>query len=260
MHFTTLGRILARSLAAAFLMCPMLSQADTKVFSSVADATLFQASPNNNLGDGGSIMSGGRPKDLGLNRTRGLLRFDLGSLPANAVITNVSLTLKVVTTPSPQVNSVFDLRRVLVSWGNEGAGSDRGGGAAAANQVTWNSRFFGGLPWSTPGGAVGVDFGTGVSAFQSVAGNGSYNFSGANLLSDVQSWYANSANNFGWVLMSESETSSRTVRRFGSHESGSAGAPVLNVQFTTVPEPGAIGLMALGGMTLALACCRRKRR
>ena len=167
-------------------------------------------------------MSGGRPKDLGLNRTRGLLRFDLGSLPANAVITNVSLTLKVVTTPSPQVNSVFDLRRVLVSWGNEGAGSDRGGGAAAANQVTWNSRFFGGLPWSTPGGAVGVDFGTGVSAFQSVAGNGSYNFFGANLLSDVQSWYANSANNFGWVLVRGSREPRQWIGILAANEHANA--------------------------------------
>ncbi len=238
----------------------MLVQADTKTFNSVADATLFQANPNNNLGDGGTILAGGRPKDGSLNRTRSVLRFDLTSLPDNIVITNVTLTLKVSLTPPSQVNSTFDLRRVLVSWGSEGTGSDKSGGTAAADTtVTWNSRFTGGLAWSTPGGATGVDFASTVSASKGVAGNGAYIFSGANLMADVQAWYGRSANNFGLVLMSESETVGRTVRRFYSRESGALNAPLLTVQYTTVPEPGTLGLWSLGGLALGLACWRRRR-
>src|SRR5437016_7277563 len=97
---------LALPCLAAFLFCPMRSKGDARAFGPVADATLFQANPNNNLGGGLSIMAGGRPKDGSANRTRGLLRFDLSSLPENVVITNVTLTLKVVETPPPSVGPV----------------------------------------------------------------------------------------------------------------------------------------------------------
>lgn len=260
MHSSTLKKLFTSLFALAMLLGADFAQADTRTLLSVADATLFQANPNNNLGDGGTIMAGGRPKDGSLNKTRGVLRFDLSSLPENVLITSATLTLKVLDTPSPAVNSIFDVRRLLVSWGNEGIGSDRsGGGPAAFNQVTWNNRFFGGFTWSSPGGVSGVDFSSALSASQNVAGNGTYNFSGANLLADVRGWYASPANNFGLMLMSESETVGRTVRRFGSREAGAFNAPSLNLQFTTVPEPGTLGLLGIGGALLGVVHWRRRK-
>ena len=216
-----------------------------------ADATLFEAAPDNNLGDSGSFMAGLRPKG---GRSRGLVRFDLSTVPANATITSVSLGLTVVRTPSPAANSSFELHKMLQSWGQEGNKSSSGGGAPASpGEVTWNSRSSSLTPWTTPGGSSGTDFASASSASQFVGGNALYTFSSASLLSDVQSWYSTPSENFGWMLMSSGESVSRTIRRFGSRESG-ASAPALTIQYTIVPEPSTglllLSLSALSGMIL----------
>src|SRR6185295_15971618 len=73
----------------------------------VADTTLQEAFPNNNLGDGTSFQTGGRRQG---GRTRGLMQFDIaGNVPAGATINSVSLTLTVTAVPSGGFNSIFDL-------------------------------------------------------------------------------------------------------------------------------------------------------
>ena len=170
--------------------------------------------------------------------------FDIdANLPAGAIIQSVSLRLNVVETPpSGAVNSIFDLNVLTSSWG-EGTGADRGGTLAGANAATWNNRFgTSGSPWATPGG----DFLSTLAASVSVQGNGSYIFlSNPNLVAQVQSWADDPAGNFGWLLQSESALTGGTIRRFGSRLDG-ASAPLLTIQYTTVPEPGACSLLMLG--------------
>ena len=116
----------------------------------VADTTLQETYPTNNFGGGTSIQAGTRRYG---GRTRGLLRFDLSSsVPSNAIITAATVTLTVVETPvGGGVNSVFDLNRLLASWG-EGAGSDHRGSPGLAGEATWNTRFGPGTAWLSPGG------------------------------------------------------------------------------------------------------------
>jgi hypothetical protein len=134
---------------------------------------------------------------------------------------------------------------MLDSWG-EGTGADHGGSSAGANQATWNIRFAPGTSWNAAT----------VSASRSIAGNGGYTFaSTANLIGDVQSWLNTPANNAGWILMSEAESTPTSIRRFGSRDSG-ATAPTLTIQFTPVPEPCTWALLAIG--TICLAWRRRR--
>jgi len=223
----------------------------------VADATLFEASPDNNLGDSGSFMAGLRPRG---GRSRGLLRFDLsGSVPANATITSATLSLTVVKTPGGQANSNFELHKMLQSWGQEGNKSSSGGGSPASpGEVTWNSRSSSLTSWTTPGGAPGTDFASAASASQFVAGDATYSFSSAALLSDVQNWYANGSQNFGWMLLSSAEGTSRSIRRFGSRESG-ATAPSLSIQYTVVPEPSSASLLLSLSTVAGIVLWRRRR-
>jgi hypothetical protein len=196
----------------------------------VADTSMLESEPNNNLGNGATLLAGGRRQG---GRTRALIQFDIASsIPAGSTITAVTLTLNVTQTPSGGISSTFDLNRVLAAWG-EGAGSDHHGSVATAGQASWNNRLGPGTPWTTAGG----DFSTTASASKGVAGNGAYTFaSTASLVADVQSWRDTPASNFGWLLRSESETTPVTIRRFGNRSAG-ANAPVLTITYTPPPPP-----------------------
>jgi len=80
----------------------------------VADTSLLSAHPTHNFGGGNTFVAGGRP--LG-GTSRALMLFDLIDVPANAIITSVTLRLTVVDVPSQNVNPIFDLHRVTASRG-----------------------------------------------------------------------------------------------------------------------------------------------
>lgn len=218
-----------------FLMCSLLclmtnapALADSVILQPIADTSIFEAFPDNNLGANENLVAGA---NANLQRGRALIRFDIaGAIPSNAIIESVSLTITVVITPpGGGASSIFDLRRLLVSWG-EGAGTGNAGLAANPGEATWNARFFPSNLWSMPGGSISNDISQGVSASLLLPDLGTYTFaSTSNLVSDVQAWLQVPATNFGWILMSESEDTAFTVRRIGSRES--TNAPSLMVQF-----------------------------
>jgi len=236
-HFLPFG--LATGLALQLIASAALHAATVSLHPA-ADTSIYSAFPTFNFGGGTTITAGGRPQG---GESRALMLFDIhDNLPAGAIIQSVSLRMAVLGTPSSgAVNSVFDLNELTASWA-EGSGSDRGGSPAGPNAATWNNRFgASGSPWATPGG----DFSSSISAFISVIGDGSYTFASTpGMVADVQGWLNNPGSDFGWMLRSESELISRTIRRFGSHEDP-ANSPVLIIQYA-VPEPSACLLLLLG--------------
>jgi hypothetical protein len=225
--------------------------ADSLMLIPVADTTLQEAFPNNNFGDGTTCTAGTRRRG---GRTRMLLRFDIAdSIPAGSTIDSVTLTLRVTSTPSGGANSMFDINRVLVSWG-EGNGSDHGGTVGGSGQATWNNRTGPGTAWTTAGG----DFSPTASASRSIAGNGSYLFgSTPNMINDAQAWLDNPAINFGWILRTQSEGTFTTIRRFAAR-TDLANAPMLTIQFTPIPEPGSMALVGLGALILGVCGWRQR--
>ena len=196
----------------------------------VADTTLFETAPDNNLG--ASTLAAGTTR--GGLRARALIQFDLRTIPTNAIIQSAALSVIVVHSPSAGVASVFDLRRMLQPWG-EGSQNGNNGGPARTNEASWNMRFAPSTPWSAPGGSAPADFSATVSASASIGETGTYTFSSIPALAaDVQAWTMNPAANFGWILMDEHEELMLTARRFGSREDP-VHAPVLVVQFTMPP-------------------------
>ena len=208
-------------------MLPAL-QADIVTLKPSADTTLFQPNPDANLGGADSLVAGSTAEGL---KTRAVLKFDLaGSVPAGATITSASLTIQVVKQSGSPSDSTFDLRRLLVDWG-EGAQTEKTGTAASPGEATWNARMAPSTLWKVPGGAEGSDFSQVKSGSRPISGPASYTFtSTAASISDAQLWLDQPSANFGWILLTEAEGLGGTARRIGSREDP-PNAPVLTIEY-----------------------------
>jgi len=201
-----------------------------------ADTSLFANFPDNNLGASISLVAGGNGAGL---PGRALLHFDLsGQVPSNAVIQSVALTVNVVMAPGGGgVSSIFDLHRLLVGW-VEGTGTGNTGSPANDGEPTWTDRVYPSVAWTAPGGAVSNEFSATVSSTMLINGLGGYTFPATpTLVADLQQWLLNPATNFGWILISESENTPFTARRFGAREDP-VSTSVLQIQYAlpTAPE------------------------
>lgn len=209
-----------------------LSLADTVTNIAVADTSLFETDPDNNLGRS-TLASGTTAQGM---KSRALLKFDLSNIPAGAVVTNVRVQVTVTKSPAAAAPSTFALRRMLQDWneGTSGSGSSHGQ-AAKSLEATWNTRSFGqaGAEWSAPGAAGAADMVATDSGTVPVAGGGNYSFnSTAALVADVTDWRDHPAANFGWIMQSQAEGTPKTARRFGSREGSAVVAPKLIVGYT----------------------------
>ncbi|HEY4952906.1 MAG TPA: DNRLRE domain-containing protein, partial [Verrucomicrobiae bacterium] len=152
--------------------------------------------------------------------SRALLKFDIaGNIPSNAIITSAALTVTVTKVPpGGGISSLFDLRAVLFAW--------------SPSDATWANRLAA-TPWSTLGGAVGVDFSNKISQTNFFgSATGLYTFiSNSNLVADVQNWLQNASANFGWVVISEMQGVLHSERTLD------ASSPTLLVQFTVPATP-----------------------
>jgi hypothetical protein len=190
----------------------------------VADTTLHQISPNNNMGAHTHVAIG---ETAQLTAARGLFRFDFSTLPSNAVVSSVSLTFNLPAINRPDLSgSLYAVHRMLRNWG-EGNKSGLLGAPAAAGEPTW---LHSALPatWDSPGG----DFNSVASATEILGPSpGTYSVdSTAGLVSDVQSWITNAEMNFGWLVKVADESVRQTARQFASRET--ANGAILHLEYS----------------------------
>jgi hypothetical protein len=226
---------------------------------SAAVVSLTPVADNTVYYDVDAELSNGRGSGIFVGKTalererRGVLKFDVSSIPAGAVVNSVTLTMRV--TRSASEPQPIDVRRATSAWGEGTSVASGNGGRGAtptAGDCTWTYAMWQSTPWNTPGG----DFVAQVSATQIVSGLGSYSWSDVGLASDVQAWVNGSAANFGWFLLGN-ETAPITTKRFASRENTNASyRPTIVVDYTPVPTPGA---SALGLCVTAFALGRRRR-
>jgi hypothetical protein len=195
-----------------------------------ADTALYEGAPSNNLGGSTNLISGTTGQN---NFSRALLKFAVASqIPSNSILTSARLVLRVVQLPASPVDSNFDLHQLLFDWG-EGEKTGDFGSTASAGEATWTDRFFSQAAWTAPGASDTGDYLETSSASTFIGGLGNYEFT--NLLADVQSWRDHPADNFGWILVSESENTVGTIKQFGSREAADpAVRPKLIIEYTPV--------------------------
>jgi glucose/arabinose dehydrogenase len=233
----------------ALLATPSL--AITNSFPTVADTFINGRFADRNAG-GHTHVAAGRD-GLG-NSRRGLLQFDLSSIPAGSTVISATLELVVVIDPNiGSVNSNFELHTMTAGW-LEGTKAGNNGAAASLGEVTWNSRAHGFTAWSGSPGANG-DFNASASASTAVTGLGNYVWTSAQLTADVQNWISNPGQNLGWILISDNELSDKTARAFGSRENAvTNNRPELVIEYTPplLPEDIVMQKLVVSNSTLTL--------
>lgn len=247
----TPARWIRAVLAATAWTFALQAHAAVAILTADRDNTLIQDAAGNVSNGAGDAIYTGRTQRDGLRR--GLLHFDVSSIPARATITSVTLTLRLVRTRPDTY--VVNIHRALASWG-EGTSSSGGGigDAATPGDATWTQRFFGAVPaqpWASPGG----DFSVAPSASLMVGGTlAPFNWAsttGGNeaLRSDVAAWVNSPASNHGWVVVADA---SNDAKAFGSREQPVASyRPTLVVNYE--PPVAQVPLPSWGVAAIALA-------
>jgi len=200
-------------------LCTAAAYGETLSVTSDADTTILVGSLPATF-DGPDFVSGTTGRG---STARGLLHFDISSLPADATLDSIALTLTVVKVPDgPNGGSNFELHRVLRPWTEPDA--------------TWTQADAQNA-WTNAGG----DFAADATAFTMIETLGQYTFASSNLFAEVQGWFDGSVTNLGWLLLTDGEGQSRSARRFGAHEwSDPGGRPTLTINYHTprTPPPG----------------------
>jgi glucose/arabinose dehydrogenase len=207
----------------------------TVTLTSTKDNSIFSENSSNASGQGGMMFAGvtnsGNPR-------RGLVAFDVSSVPAGATVSSAQVQLSVQL--GRGTNDPSSLNLATQSWGEGTSNSGDTGGTgvpATDGDATWNARFFSTTSsstlWTTPGG----DYIATASATTPVSTAGTYTWSSAQLTTDVQGWVTTPASNNGWILIGD-ESTSGTAKRVYSREATTASLrPNLTISYASFPPP-----------------------
>jgi len=203
-------------------LLPVASSAATVSLEPLADAEIREQAPSLVVA-GATMVAGGLGDFVGNETRRALIRFDLTTLPAGAIVRQVELRLEVVRVPQNAGTAPFELRRLLAPW-DEGA-------------VSWLSRQTG-IDWQQPGALGDSDAVAEGSSTANAPSPGAATFASTQqLVADVQAWVQAPASNHGWLLLAQSESTLRTARHFATREAVAADSrPRLTVTYTVPPR------------------------
>jgi flagellar hook capping protein FlgD len=206
-----LQRLLILGFLAASVL-PIQGTALTLVLEPKRDNTLYE-SPTGSISNGaGQFFFAGRT--LAGARRRGVLAFDLSSIPPGTAVDSVAVVLS-MSRAQPGTHQV-GLHRLLADWGEgtSDAPMEEGGGTASTpGDATWIHRFFDTPLWTNAGG----DFVPTASASLGIGSTGFFTWSSPALRADVQQWVDTPASNFGWLVHGD-ESGGETAKRFDSKD------------------------------------------
>lgn len=210
-----------------------VASATETVLTSSGDNTLYESRTGALSNGAGEWFFAGRTNQGKIRR--GLIRFDLSGIPANATISAVSLRLS-HNFGQPATFNVA-LHRVLAGWGegtSDAINNEGNGIEATPGDATWVHTEFDTAFWTTPGG----DFAPEASATTPVGPDFiDYTWSDAGMVADVQAWVSGTAANHGWLLRGDESVRFGSAKRFATHENlDEALRPQLTITWSVVGD------------------------
>ncbi len=186
----------------------------TVEFSSKADSNLYKGSAGTNYGSDSSIWV---QTWFYFYHRRGIISFDLSTIPSDAVVKSAVLTLYLVNTHGTERNyGLYKTQQIPARDFVEG-------------QVSWNN-YKSGKTWTNPGGDMEL-----IATEIKKAGSwpGTPYAVTFNVIADVQNFVLDSSQNFGWIIKDENEGgTAQYYVQFASKEHGTAAyRPVLQVEY-----------------------------
>jgi len=261
-HTSPIGQTMSASMKSlmcvamlCLLIAAQLSRADVMTIQGADDTWLNQDEYAKNYG-GDTSLHVRRDVDPTEDDDRtSLVRFNLSSIPENAVINSAKLSLyyydEWYMTSSDYLDvSVFPLK---ASW-DEGVG---GSGGDIRSGASWQYRYA--LPnnatWQVNGARGSNDRAAAdaVVTLDDTVGRW-VDWQSANLTQTVAKWYVGTLTNNGWAMDYTRASDDEDGVIFWSGEEDSWG-PKLTVEYTIIPEPVTLSLIAIGGVALL----RRRR-
>lgn len=197
---------------------------DTQIYSNAAGVTL-------NYGATVTFAGGGAPPAFA-GKIRGLIKFDLSSIPGNAIISSGVMSLY-CSSELNATNRDVGAHRALTQW-FEGV---RDGLAPLAGQdgSTWNLRNANGaVAWAGGvGGGSGSDYAAVATDTQTITGPATtFNW---NVATDIAAFVAGTATNYGWWMINPDEATNDSAKLFDSSDGVTpAQRPKLVVIYKTV--------------------------
>ena len=196
---------------------PLVSAAETTIQPSSADSYMNEGAKDTNYGGQTYIEVSSKPSAWG--NARGILKFDLSSIPSGSTITSVTLSLYLYSTRG--YDRTYCLHKVTKNWTESG--------------VTWN-KYDGTNNWTTSGGDYEATASATVTA--GAVWNIWVDWSSSTLVSDVQGFVNNPSTNFGWIIKDQTEGSSNQdwVRFYSKEYTGTTLRPKLAVTYSGEPD------------------------
>lgn len=267
--------LLGASAASALLIGAASSASATTVtVGALKDAMIFGTSAgadtNNASGKGPALFAGA---DGSGNIKRSEIEFDVSSIPSNATVTSVTMTLFLGQVAGsgmgsggnlgPRIFSLYDLQQ---DWGEGNSGTPTsasigGSGQGYAEQngdSTWDYAFFNSNPslavkWNLNGtnlhGGNFSSMASATSTFNNPFTVGApFTWSSTGMVTDVQNWIDGASPDFGWMLKSDNlESTPTSFLGFWSKDGAAANnnpaiAPELTITYST-PEPAGFAMM-----------------
>lgn len=220
--------VLALALAAQAEMVSFQQGIDG--YAGCRDTELRSPDPSLNTGNNDEVSIDAKDGDEAYSPTHGLLAFDgiiaADRIPAGSTIHSATVRLMITSK-----GSGWKYHRMLTDW-NE-------------NTVTWNS-FVGGVQAD---GIEALALATATDGANNGDGNVLDGWYSLDLTADVQAW-ADGAANYGWAILPIGTLGTNGIDFIASEGSPTSMRPMLTVEFTSVPEPAGMGLLALGGLAL----------
>lgn len=200
------------------------------------DNTIYNVATGDQAnGQGQFIVTGGAGGTAAARR--GLIAFDVAGsgIPEGSTILDVVLTMNLAQTAGGATSVA--VHRSLKAWGEgftDASGSELEGASTNGLDATWMFPQFGGAAWARLGG----DFAN-ASATVTAGALGAYEWSGGDLISDVQDWLDSPNSNFGWFI--KSAEASGNVKSFVSRNSANAALrPTLEITYEEPIIPGIV--------------------